>query len=88
MFTDKITPYVIIAGLITFFCYIFIPDEHIDTSIPIKFFARMAVCDLVIHVSLIAAMLRTTYTTMIVVNTASLLSVVLVGAFCSGVNHI
>ena len=87
MFTDKLTPYVLIAGLITFFCYVFVPDDQIDTSIPLKCFAKIAVCDLIVHVCLITAMLRTNYTTMIVVNTTSLLSVVVVGAFCSGVNH-
>ena len=47
----------------------------------------MAACDILIHVALVTALLRTDYTTMIVVNSCSLLSVVLVAAFCSGVKE-
>jgi uncharacterized membrane protein YhhN len=48
---------------------------------------KVAVSDLIIHICLIAALLRTDYTTLVVVNSCSILSVVVVGAFFSGVKE-
>lgn len=64
-----------------------IKEEELSFDIPIKKLVKVAACDMTIHILLITALLRTDYTTLQVVNSSSLLSVVLVGAFCSGVNR-
>lgn len=64
-----------------------IKEEELNFDIPMKKLVKVAACDLTVHVLLITALLRTDYTTLQVVNSSCLLSVVLVGAFCSGVNH-
>jgi hypothetical protein len=63
-------------------------DEALVFNIPITKLFKIGVCDVLIHILLVIAMLRTDYTTMLVVNSASLLSAVLVGAYCSGVKDI
>jgi hypothetical protein len=60
-------------------------DEQATFDIPLKMLSKVAFCDIVTHICLTTALLRTTYTTVIIVNTCSLLSVVLVGSFFSGV---
>jgi len=65
-----------------------IKDDYVGFTVPLKELAKVSVCDITTHVCLIAALLRTSYTTLIVVNTCSLLSVVLVGAYCSGVKEV
>lgn len=87
LFTDNITPYSFTTAIACLIGYALIRDEELAFNIPIPKLAKIAACDLVVHIALIAALLRTDYTTLIVVNSTSLLSVVLVGAFCSGVNH-
>ena len=62
-------------------------EEEMNFNIPIIKLAKVATCDIVIHVCLIAALLRTNYTTLVVVNTCSLISVILVGSFCTGVKY-
>lgn len=48
---------------------------------------KIAACDTIVHVCLISALLMTNYTTFIVVNTLSLISVLLVGSFCTSVKY-
>lgn len=64
-------------------------NEELTFNIPIVKLLKVALSDVIIHVLLIAALLRTSFTTLIVVNTCSIISVIMVGAFCSGVkdNH-
>lgn len=87
IFTDNVTPFGISSGIACLIGYFIIKEEELNFDIPVKKLAKIAACDLTIHILLITALLRTDYTTLQVVNSSSLLSVVLVGAFCSGVNH-
>ena len=58
-----------------------------NTSIPIYKLFKIAISDVIIHITIIAALLRTNFTTMVVVNSCSIVSVIFVGAFCSGVKY-
>lgn len=49
--------------------------------------AKVAACDTITHVCLISALILTNYTTYIIVNTLSLISVILVGSYCTGVKY-
>ncbi len=85
IFTDNITPFAFTSGLACLIGYCMLKDDDISLDIPIPKLAKVAACDLLIHILLITALLRTDYTTLIVVNSCSLLSVVVIGAFFSGV---
>jgi hypothetical protein len=85
VFTDNITPFSFTSAIACLIGYFLIKEEELTFNIPIKKLLKVAVSDLVIQLALIAALIRTDFTTLIVVNSTSLLSVVLVGAFCSGV---
>ena len=84
-FADQVTPYTFNTLVASLLCLFLTPKEDRKFSIPISSFAKVSACDLVIQISLLTAMLRTSYTTMLVVNSSSLLSVVAVGAYCSRV---
>jgi hypothetical protein len=86
-FTDKLTPFAITAGVSCLLGFLIIKDEELNFDIPIAKLAKVSVCDILTHVCLIAALIRTNYTTFIVVNTCSLISVILVGSFCTAVNY-
>lgn len=85
IFTDKITPFGITSGLGCLLGFLMLRDEQATFDIPLRMLSKVAFCDIVTHICLTTALLRTTYTTVIIVNTCSLLSVVLVGSFFSGV---
>lgn len=85
IFTDNITPFSLTTIIGCLLGYLLVKDEDLVFNIPVTKLLKISVCDVLIHISLVAALLRTDYTTMIVANSTSLLSVVLVGAFCSGV---
>jgi hypothetical protein len=87
VFTDNITPISFTSAIAALVGYLLIKDEELTFDIPILKLLKISCSDLVIHIALIAALLRTDYTTMVVVNSTSLLSVVLVAAFCSGVKQ-
>ncbi len=86
-FTDKLTPFAITAGVSCLLGFLIIKDEELNFDIPIYKLAKISACDIITHVCLIAALIRTNYTTFIVVNTCSLISVILVGSFCTGVKY-
>lgn len=86
IFTDNITPFALTSGIACLIGYFMLKDQDLSFDIPIIKLVKVASCDLLIHILLITALLRTDYTTLIVVNSCSLLSVVIVGAFFSGVN--
>ena len=78
---------VISGGVSCLFGFFVIKTEELVFNIPILKLIRIAGCDVLIHICCITALLRTNYTTLVVVNTCSIISVILVGAFCSGVNY-
>jgi hypothetical protein len=67
--------------------YLAAKSQELTFNLPLLQIARLAASDLVIHVCLITALLRTNFTTMIVVNNCSIISVIVVGAYCSGVDY-
>lgn len=85
IFTDNITPFSLTTIIGCLLGYLLVKDEDLVFNIPVTKLLKISACDVLIHIALVAALLRTDYTTMIVANSTSLLSVVLVGAFCSGV---
>lgn len=85
IFNDNITPFSLTSFIGCLLGYLLVKDEDLVFNIPVTKLLKISVCDILIQIALVAALLRTDYTTMIVVNSTSLLSVVLVGAFCSGV---
>lgn len=87
IFNDNITPYSLTTAIASIIGFFLIKDEELNFNIPVIKLLKISASDLLIHITLIAAMMRTDYTTMIVVNSSSLLSVVMVGAFCSGVKE-
>ena len=76
-----------VSGVSCLFGFLAAKNEELTFDIPIRTLVKVASCDVLIHVCNIAALLRTNFTTMIVVNTCSIISVILVGAFCSGVKY-
>lgn len=62
-------------------------NEELTFNIPITKLLKLALSDVFIHILLITALLRTNFTTLIVVNTCSIISVIMVGAFCTGVKY-
>ncbi len=87
IFSDKITPLGIWAGVACLLGYMFMKNDELTFDIPIKKLAKVVACDMITHVCLISALLLTNYTTFIVVNTLSLISVILVGSFCTSVKY-
>jgi hypothetical protein len=85
IFSDQITPNSIISGIACLIGFLCMKDEELTFNIPIMKLAKIACSDFIIHICLIAALLRTDYTTLLVVNSLSLLSVVIVGSLFSGV---
>ena len=75
------------AGISCLLGYLSATNQELTFDLPILKLVKLAGCDVIIHVSLISALLRTNFTTLIVVNTCSIISVVMVGAFCSGVKY-
>lgn len=65
--------------------YLCMKDEEMTFNIPLIKVGKVAFCDFVIHICLIAALLRTDYTTLLVVNSLGLLSVVIIGSLFTGV---
>jgi hypothetical protein len=87
IFNDNITPFSFTNAIAAIIGFFLIKDEELTFNIPLTKLLKISASDLLIHITLIAALIRTDYTTMIVVNSSSLLSVVMVGAFCSGVKE-
>ena len=77
----------IAAGISCLFGFLATKNEELTFNIPLFKLAKVAVSDVLIHICIITALLRTNYTTMIVVNSCSIVSVIFVGAFCSGVQY-
>lgn len=85
MFTDKITPFAITTLMSSIFGYFRLKPEDAGVQVPIMKLAKVSATDLFIHIMLMAGLMRSSYTLMVMANTCSLLSVVVIAAFFSGV---
>jgi hypothetical protein len=86
IFTDKITPFCITSGIGCLLSYFIIDEEEDKIIASHSKFIKIAIFDVLIHICLVAALLKTSYTLVVMVNACSLLSVVIVAAYFSGLS--